>query len=149
TMNTDQSRPIYRLTPVAWLILMAAIAAAVLAMRVGMTQMFSWLLDRPEYGHGLIIPFVAAFLVWQRRDLLERLPFSGSWGGFALTVLGLLLGAVGILSAIFTIEHYSVVLVLFGLVLALTGWTVFKRLWVPLLILLFMVPLPEFLYQNL
>ena len=35
-----------------------------------------------------------------------------------------------------------------GWCLALTGGRVFRLLWVPLLILIFMVPLPEFLYQN-
>jgi hypothetical protein len=52
------------------------------------------------------------------------------------------------MSALFTIEDYSALITLYGLVLALTGWRVFRLLWVPLLILIFMVPLPEFLYQN-
>jgi exosortase D (VPLPA-CTERM-specific) len=142
------TRPVFRLTPLAWILLAVALAAAVLAVKTGLTQMLGWLLNRPEYSHGIIIPFIAAFLVWQRRDQIERMPFTGSWAGLLLALLGAALGAIGKMSALFTIEHYSVLIALYGLVLALTGWKVFRLVWVPLLILIFMVPLPEFLYQN-
>ena len=142
------NRPVYRIVPLTWLLLVGAMIAAVLAVKTGVAQMMSWLLARPEYSYGLIIPFIAAFLVWQRRDQIERMPFNGSWAGFVLALFGAALGAIGKLSALFTLEHYSVVITLYGLVLALTGWRVFRLLWVPLLILLFMVPLPDFLYQN-
>jgi exosortase D (VPLPA-CTERM-specific) len=144
----DATRPVFRLTPFAWLLLAVALAAAILAVKTGLAQMLAWLLTRPEYSHGVVIPFIAAFLVWQRRDQIERIPFAGSWAGLAVALCGVALGAIGKLSALFTIENYSVVITLYGLVLALTGWRVFRLLWVPLLILIFMVPLPEFLYQN-
>jgi exosortase D (VPLPA-CTERM-specific) len=140
--------PVFRLTPLAWLLLSVAMVAAVLAVKAGLAQMLGWLLTRPEYSHGIIIPFVAAFLVWQRRDLIERMPFPGSWVGLLLVLVGAAVGFVGKMSALFTIQQYSVLIMLYGVVLTLTGWRVFRLLWVPLLILIFMVPLPEFLYQN-
>src|SRR3984885_6235155 len=144
----EAPRSVLPLSRFAWVLLAAALAAAILAVKTGLLQMLGWLLDRPEYSHGVIIPFIAAFLVWQRRDQIERMPFDGSWAGLGIVLFGAALGAIGKLSALFTIEHYSVVIILFALVLALTGWRVFRLLWAPLLILLFMVPLPEFLYQN-
>jgi exosortase D (VPLPA-CTERM-specific) len=147
TTHFGDNRPVYRIVPLIWLLLASAMIAAVLAVQTGLSQMMGWLLTRPEYSHGVIIPFIAAFLVWQRRDEIERMPFNGSWSGVVMALVGAALGAIGKLSALFTIEHYSVVITLYGLVLALTGWRVFRLLWVPLLILLFMVPLPEFLYQ--
>src|SRR5450755_597738 len=148
TTRYVDNRPVYRMLLLTWLLLVGAMIAAVLAVKTGLAQMMGWLLTRPEYGHGLIIPFIAVFLVWQCRDQIERMPFNGSWAGLGIVLFGAALGAIGKLSALFTIEHYSVVITLYGLVLALTGWRVFRLLWVPLLILLFMVPLPEFLYQN-
>src|SRR5450755_2124824 len=142
------TQPIFHLTRFAWIVLAVAMAAAALAVKTGFAQMMRWVVVRPEYSHGMIIPFVAAFLVWQRREQIERLPFTGSWAGLLLAVCGAALGAIGKMSALFTIEDYSVLITLYGLVLALTGWRVFRLLWVPLLILIFMVPLPEFLYQN-
>jgi exosortase D (VPLPA-CTERM-specific) len=148
TAHLPDARPVFRLTPAAWILMAVALAAAVLAVETGLAQMLRWLILRPEYSHGIIIPFVAAFLVWQRRDQIERMPFTGSWVGLLLALFGAALGAIGKMSALFTIEDYSVLITLYGLVLALTGWRVFRLLWVPLLILIFMVPLPEFLYQN-
>jgi exosortase D (VPLPA-CTERM-specific) len=142
------TRPVFRLTPFAWISLSIALVASVLAVKTGLAQMLDWFLTRPEYSHGIIIPFVAAFLVWQRRDQIERMPFLGSSVGLLLVLVGAMVGFVGKMSALFTIEHYSVLITLYGVVLTLTGWRVFRLLWVPLLILIFMVPLPEFLYRN-
>src|ERR1700688_1547810 len=148
TARVRDTRPVFRLTPLAWILLASALAVAVLPIKTGLGQLLGSLLARPEYSHALIIPFIAAFLVWQRHDQIERMPFSGSWAGLVLALFGAAFGAIGKLSALFTLEHYSVVITLYGLVLALTGWRVFRLLWVPLLILLFMVPLPDFLYEN-
>src|SRR5476649_1416418 len=130
----DAVRPVFRLPPLAWILLIVSLAAAILAVKTGLFLMLAWLLNRPEYSHGLVIPFIAVFLVWQRRDQIERMPFTGSWAGFAVVLFGIALGAIGKMSALFTIEHYSVVIILLGLVLALTGWQVFRLLQVPLLI---------------
>src|SRR5882672_401049 len=147
TAHLADTRPVFRLTPLGWILLTLALAAAMLAVKSGIAKMLSSFLT-PEYSHGIIIPFVAAFLVWQRRDQIERVPFTGSWAGVLLALFGAALGAVGKMSALFTIEQYSAFVTLYGLVLALTGWNVFRLLWVPLLVLTFMVPLPQFLYQN-
>jgi exosortase D (VPLPA-CTERM-specific) len=146
--GSGDMRPVFRLPPLAWMLLAAGMAAAVLATNEGIAQMLGWLLTRPEYSYGVIIPFIALFLVWQRRDQIERMPFTGSWAGLLLALFGAALGAVGKLSAVFTIEQYAIFITLYGLVLALAGGRVFGLLWVPLLILIFMVPLPEFLYKN-
>ena len=143
------TRPVFRLTPLAWVLLSVASIASVLAVKTGLAQMLGWLLTQPEYSHGLIIPFIATFLVWQRRDQVERMPFPGSWAGLLLALVGAMVGFIGKMSALFTIEHYSLLIMLYGVLLALTGWRVFRLLWVPLLILIFMVPLPAFLYFNL
>jgi exosortase D (VPLPA-CTERM-specific) len=145
--RTD-TRPVFRLTLLAWVLLSVAMVASVLAVKTGLAQMLDWLLTRPEFSHGIIIPFVAAFLVWQRRDQIERMPFRGSWIGLLLALAGAMVGFVGKMATLFTIEHYSVLITLYGVVLALTGWPAFRLLWAPLLILIFIVPLPEFLYVN-
>ena len=142
------TRPVFRLTALAWVLLSVALVASVLAVKAGVTYMLGWYLT-PEYGYAAIVPFIAIFLVWQRRDQIEREPFTGSWAGLLMALIGAILGLVGKMSTLFSIQDYSVLVMLYGLVLAITGWRVFRLLWVPLLILIFMVPLPEFLYQNL
>jgi exosortase D (VPLPA-CTERM-specific) len=140
---------LYRMSPRAWIVILAVVALGYLCFRTGVDYSANWIWNRPEYGHGLLIPFIAAFLVWQRRDELDQLPYTGSWAGVLLLVLGITINAVGTMASLFIIQQYSAVVAFYGLVLALVGWPIFRRLWVPLLILLFMIPLPEFLYKNL
>ena len=104
---------------------------------------------KPEYSHGFIIPLLSAFLIWRQREQLRSLPFTGSWAGLLLIVLGLVLRLVGERTTMQTLEHYAFLLVLYGLVLALTGPLIFRRLWMPLLILIFAVPLPSFFNNAL
>jgi exosortase D (VPLPA-CTERM-specific) len=104
---------------------------------------------KPEYSHGFIIPLLSAFLIWRQREQLRSLPFTGSWAGLPLILLGFVLRVVGERTTMQTLEHYAFLLVLYGLVLALTGPVIFRRLWMPLLMLIFAVPLPTFFNSAL
>jgi exosortase D (VPLPA-CTERM-specific) len=104
---------------------------------------------QPEYSHGVLIPFLAVYLVWRQRDELRALPFTGSWHGLWLIGAGLLLWLLGDLSTIYWIVQYGFLVALYGVVLSLTGAKVFRRLWMPLLILVFMIPLPAFFNNSL
>lgn len=102
-----------------------------------------------EYGHGYIIPFITAFLIWQKKDQIEQMEFKGSQLGILIILLGLVLFYMGELSAIYVISQYAFVFVLYGALLSIVGIKIFKLIFVPLLILLFMIPLPAFLLNNL
>lgn len=102
---------------------------------------------KPEYSHGIIIPVLSAFLIWRQRDQLRQLPFTGSWLGVVLIAAGLTLRLAGQMTTMETLNHYAFLFVLYGIVLTLVGPTVFRRLWMPLLILIFAVPLPS-LFNN-
>ena len=104
---------------------------------------------KPEYSHGILIPLISLFLLWRERAWLSTATFEGSWSGLALTAGGLLFWLLGDLATIVTIQQYGFLLVVYGFVATLTGWRVFRRLWMPLLILLFMVPLPPFFSNTL
>ncbi len=105
--------------------------------------------QRAEYSHGILIPFISAFLLWQRRDAFGQVPFEGSWSGVALVVLGLALYFLGFMASITTLDAYALVCVIAGCLLAVMGWKAFKPALVPIALLLLMVPLPTFFYNNL
>ncbi len=104
---------------------------------------------QPEYSHGVLIPIISVFLIWRERDALTRMPFQGSWLGIVLLLAGVAMWGVAQLSTIYVIGQYAFLLVLYGLVLALVGPAVFGRLKMPLLILLFAIPLPTFFANSL
>ena len=127
-----------------------AIAAALLLSIFfsGLSQMVSvW--GSAEYNHAFMLPFIALFLIWQKKDKLERLPFEGAWAGLFIAALGILLYLAGELSTLYTVVQYAFLVVLAGLAIAFMGWKGFKIIWIPFLILIFMIPLPSFLFNSL
>lgn len=144
----EKSALIYRNSWLIWSLIGVTLVVAAIGFQVGLTHMVSTWFGREEYSHGVLIPLIALFLVWQRRDELERTDFRGSWLGVVVVLLGGLLHLLGELATLYVVQQYAMLLAIYGLILALTGREVFRRLWVPLLILVFMIPLPEFLLQN-
>src|SRR3569833_1390101 len=102
-----------------------------------------------EPSHGLLIPLVAFYLLWQNRLALQRLDFRGSWLGVAVVLAGLALFLLGELSTLYILVQYSLLVVLAGLILAFGGLAGLRATWVPLVVLLLMIPLPNILYQGL
>ena len=95
------------------------------------------------YSHGILIPFVVGFFIWRKKETLAALPRNTSPWGIQLIVAGLL---IHIFSAIFRVyfsSGFSMILVLYGLILYFYGKKIFKELLFPISFLVFMVPLPE------
>ena len=113
---------------------------------------FEWLLtkwDQEEYNHGYLIPVVAFYLLWLRAEELHKMKLSGSWLAPFIIVLALCVFMLGELSSIFQIIGYGFLMALFGIIIGAVGWAGFKIIWVPFVYLIFMIPLPEFIYQGL
>ena len=147
--SLDNDQIVWRETGVQW-VLIGAIALLLGAIFFdGLAQMEKWWANREEYGHGYIIPLITLFLIWQKSDKLEYIDFNGAWAGFLLTLFGLFLYYTGELSSLYTIIQYGFLVTLFGVVLSLMGVRAFRVILVPLLILFFMIPLPNFLFNNL
>jgi exosortase D (VPLPA-CTERM-specific) len=115
----------------------------------GLEVMGSGWIDSPEYSYCLLIPPIVAFLVWQQKDRLELIPFDGSWWGVALVLLGGGMLVLGQLGTLYTLVQYAYLVTVYGLVLSFTGGRGFRLLAVPMLILTFMIPLPNFILYNL
>jgi len=141
--------PVWR---TSWTLVLIALVVGFLSIwpfRDGLAQMWDWWLESPEYSFGILVPPISAFLIWQQKDRLERLPFTGSWIGVAIALLGGLFLAIGQLGTVLTIVQYAYVVTLIGLVSSCLGWPAFRLIAVPLLVLFFMIPLPQFLLANL
>jgi exosortase D (VPLPA-CTERM-specific) len=115
----------------------------------GLTQMWSLWIGVPEYSHGLLIPPVAAFLIWQQKDRLEQIRFTGSWWGVGLVLLAGIFLVMGQIGTVYTLVQYAFVLTLCGLILSFLGWPAFRLIAMPLAILWSMIPLPQFVLFNL
>src|SRR5207244_3224846 len=94
-------------------------------------------------SHGLLIPLVSLYLVWQLRDKLKALPTATSLGGFLLLLLSLIAYSASYAADLDFPARITVITTLAGLVLFNCGWNVFKLVLFPTLFLLFMVPVPD------
>lgn len=141
--------PVWRLS---WGLALLAVAVGLLSLWPfwdGLSRMWGWWIDAPEYSHGLLIPPIAAFLIWQQKDRLERMRFTGSWWGVGLIAVGGACLIMGQLGTVYTVVQYAYLITLFGLIVSFLGWPAFRLIAAPLLILLFMIPLPQFVLANL
>ena len=105
--------------------------------------------SQEEYSHGYIIPVVSLLIAWHKRDKLAQLAVNGSWVGLAVIAFGLVLRMLGDLGSLYVVIHAGIFVTLTGIVLAAVGWRGLRILWVPLVYLLFMFPVPDFLYNSL
>ncbi|MBS0375189.1 MAG: VPLPA-CTERM-specific exosortase XrtD [Proteobacteria bacterium] len=126
-----------------------ALATLALAFHRALGWLWQTWMERPEYSHGPMLPVVAVYLLWQRRETLRQLPFVGAWSGvLALAVAGAL-GAAGRMGGVYSLEQYAVVLAIAALTLSLVGWRLLREFAAPLLLLLLSIPPPNFILNNL
>lgn len=107
-----------------------------------------WVNDE-NYGHGMLVPLISLYLIWQKRKGIGRVLKPGSWLGLLFVGIGIVLYAVGELATVYLLLHLSLWCVLVGLLLAALGRRAVALMAFPLGYLLTAVPLPQFLYQGL
>ena len=105
----------------------------------------------PEYSHGPIIPILSGYLFL--RDMRKVPPKAGPvtdrWPGLAITILALVIAIFGNLVRIPDIVTYAFILWVGGMVLLTFGWSRGLFFWTGVLHLVYMLPLPNFLYWQL
>jgi exosortase len=105
--------------------------------------------DDENYSHGfLVVPF-AAYIAWTRRDALRKAPLRPSPAGLALLAASLLMFVAGKLGAELFLTRISFIGALAGTTAFVWGRTHLRILAFPLASLLFMVPLPAIVFNQL
>jgi exosortase D (VPLPA-CTERM-specific) len=145
----DTAPLVWKASPTLWVLIGLSLLATVAAFFPALQFMVATWNQVDEYGYGYFIPFVSAYLIWQRSDSLGARDCAGAWTGLWLVGGGLLLGLVGALSAIRMASQYGFVLALSGLAVTWLGWQGTRIIAAPLAMLVFMIPLPQFLLREL
>ncbi|WP_427500863.1 VPLPA-CTERM-specific exosortase XrtD [Methylomonas sp. MED-D] len=144
-MNTETNKPI-----LVWALWGGALLLLGLAFRGSIDEMMTTWTKREEYSHGFFIPCISAYLLWIRRHELTWVgEVRQSLAGLGLLVIALLLLVLGGLATVKTLEQYGLILALFAIFTAAFGTQGLRTGAVPLLFLIFMVPFPDFILNNL
>ena len=105
-----------------------------------------WAAD-DNYSHGFLVPFIAGYLAYMRRDELLAAEVRPSNYGLAIICFGLSMLLMGWIATEYYTMRSSLVVIVAGSVLYLLGWEIFKILLAPLAYLLLMVPIPAVIYD--
>ena len=93
-----------------------------------------------DWGHTLVIPFIAGWFVWLNRERILSAPLKPSITGLAVTFIGILWFAAASIGPILLRHHniagMGVGLTIFGIVLAFCGWRAMRWMWFPVLYLI-------------
>lgn len=119
---------------------------------VAYTDVFRWLLTDwqfdGDYSHGLLVVPVAAYLAYERRQLIRDTPLAPSWTGLIILAASLGLLIIGTLASQF-LARLSIVTMVIAAVVFLLGWKHLRVLAFPIAFLLLMIPPPEILFNRL
>lgn len=99
-----------------------------------------------EYGHGFLLLPIAAFLAWQRRESETR---PNRWLGSLILIGAVGLFLLGTVAAEFFTRRVAVLGALAGITVYYIGFRQLRAWWLPYLLLLFTIPLPEVLLNSL
>lgn len=106
----------------------------------------------PEYSQGPIIPLISLYLFL--RELRHNPPAPPSTAvnrgpGILVILLALSLAILGNLVRIPDVVTYAFIIWVMGVVLVGFGWEKGRSHWAPVLHLIFMLPLPQFVFWNM
>lgn len=102
-----------------------------------------------NYSHGYFIPLITLYMIYSQKDSLAASPLKGSILGLPILALGLVMLITGKIGSEFFVQRLSLIVTLLGGVLFLYGSNYFKKLSVPILYLIFMIPLPAIIWNKI
>jgi exosortase len=125
-----------------------AVLLVILYYRVGIKLVHDWY-TIPDYSHGFLVPFFAAFLVWDKRKLLSATPIKQTWAGIALVVFSIVVLILGVYGVELFTARMSFIFLLTGLIWTFFGWAMVRALQFPLLVLLLAIPFPAIVFNQI
>ena len=104
-------------------------------------RQFQWAIqEQADWGHTLVIPFIACWFVYLNRRRVFAEPFSIAWSGLLLVLIGVGVYSLSALGPMMLRHHnimgFGVGVSVFGLMLFFCGWKAMRWLWFPTLYLI-------------
>ena len=136
--------PYKRYLPLA----VVAISFLVLYHHVITKLIHDWSIDG-NYSHGFLVPFISGYLIWQKRERLAEIELKPADAGLVFLLLSCCFMVATYLCAELFTMRFSMILVIWSIVVFLAGWEWVKALFLPVAYLMFMIPLPAIIWNKI
>jgi exosortase len=103
----------------------------------------------PNFSHGFFVPLFSAFVIWQTRGQMSRLPVRPLWSGLGFLAFALVMLIIGQMGAELFLARFSLLIALAGLIVLFLGWSYLRWLAFPLAFLVLMIPIPAIIFNQI
>lgn len=124
-----------------------AVGFMVLFFRTFSGLVSDWSSD-PNFSHGFLIPVIALYMVWYKKDQISNIPRQPSRIGLGIIVLGLLVHVAANIGAELFMMRFSMVITLSGIIIYALGIPMFRAVLIPVAYLILMIPIPAILWNQ-
>ncbi|MGZ8848173.1 MAG: exosortase [Pyrinomonadaceae bacterium] len=107
-----------------------------------------WWTDE-NYSHGLLIPFVIGFILWQERERFEGQTRPAMWCGGLGVAAALFALWAGTAGAELFVQRVSLVVMLVSVVIYFFGFRLLRVVAVPLMLLVLAIPIPQIIFNRI
>jgi len=103
-----------------------------------------------EYSAGLLVPFLAVYILWSRRQDLAGVPVKPAlFWGTVVFVLAQVMRIAGLFLMYGYAERFSIILSVIAVIIVLFGWVVLRKVATVVLFLCLMLPWPHRLQAQI
>lgn len=103
-----------------------------------------------NYSHGLLIPFIIGYIIWQdRKKLEEHHGQPATWFGAIGIVFGLLALWAGTAGAELFVQRTSLLILVASIAIYFFGWRALRLLAVPLFLFALAIPIPQIIFNRI
>jgi exosortase len=116
--------------------------------RSGLADLWNLWRRSDEYSSGLLVPFLAVYILWSRRHAIAQCPVRPSMWGLLAFAGAQAVRLLGLFLMYGSAERASIVLSIAAIVLLLFGWPIFRKVFTVLLFLCLILPWPNIIQYS-
>lgn len=113
------------------------------------SQMVETWYESATFNHGFMIIPICGWLIWERREAIEKYMPKPDFRGLVIIALCMLVWTVADAAGVQSVMQFALVGMIQGAILTVLGWRVVRSMLFPIGFLLFAVPFGDFLIPTL
>ncbi|MFQ5588275.1 MAG: VPLPA-CTERM-specific exosortase XrtD [Nitrospiria bacterium] len=143
-MTQDWSRYLKKSPFWLWTAIVGAVSFLYYPVLLGLAD--DWWND-PDYSHGLLVPFISLYFIWDKKDRLKQLSFRADYRGLLVLLSGVSILTLGNAGSELFLMRISLLITISGLIIGFLGFETLKTILFPVGFLFFMIPLPAIVFN--